>query len=109
MAAPMAVTAVQAAAGQFTALAADGTAVRLRLLRRGEHDLVAAFFAGLSAESRRRRFLQAMPRLPQRLLRHLADVDGRRHVAVVAEAGDQTAGIAASWPCPMSRARPRWR
>jgi GNAT superfamily N-acetyltransferase len=94
MAAPMTGTAAQAAIGQHTALATDGTAVRLRPLRREERDLVAGFFAGLSAESRRRRFLQAMPRLPQRLLRHLADVDGHRHVAVVAEAGDQTAGIA---------------
>jgi ribosomal protein S18 acetylase RimI-like enzyme len=94
MAAPMAVTAVQATTSQFTALAADGTDVRLRPLRRDERDLVATFFAGLSAESRRRRFLQALPRLPRRLLRHLVDVNGRRHVAMVAEAGDQTAGIA---------------
>jgi acetyltransferase len=93
MAAPRAVTAAQAAIGQVTALAADGTAMRLRPLRSDEQDLVAAFVAGLSAKSRRRRFLQALPRLPQRLLRHLADVDGRRHVAVAAEAGDQTAGI----------------
>jgi hypothetical protein len=93
MAAPMAVTAAQAAIGRVTALAADDTAVRLRPLRSDEQDLVAAFVAGLSAQSRCR-FLQALPRLPQRLLRYLADVDGRRHVAVVAEAGDQIAGIA---------------
>jgi GNAT superfamily N-acetyltransferase len=77
-----------------TALARDGTEVRLRPLRRGERDLVARFFEGLSAESRRRRFLQPMPRLPAAMLRHLVDVDGRRHVALVAEAGGEVAGIA---------------
>jgi GNAT superfamily N-acetyltransferase len=77
-----------------TALARDGTEVRLRPLRRGERDLVARFFEGLSEESRRRRFLQPMPRLPEAMLRHLVEVDGRRHVALVAEVGGETAGIA---------------
>jgi acetyltransferase len=76
------------------ALARDGTEVRLRPLRRGERDLVARFFEGLSEESRRRRFLQPMPRLPEAMLRHLVDVDGRRHVALVAEVGGEVAGIA---------------
>jgi len=79
--------------GQVTILA-DGTTVRLRLLSRGDRDLVAGFFAGLSAQSRRRRFLQAMPRLPEPLLRYLVDVDGHRHVALVAQVDGQTAGIA---------------
>jgi GNAT superfamily N-acetyltransferase len=77
-----------------TARARDGTEVRLRPLRRGERDLVARFFEGLSEESRRRRFLQPTPRLPEAMLRHLVDVDGRRHVALVAEAGGEVAGIA---------------
>jgi ribosomal protein S18 acetylase RimI-like enzyme len=81
----------------WRALARDGTPVRLRPLRRDERELVARFFAGLSAESRRRRFLQPMPRLPEALLRRLVDVDGRRHVAVVATTVDgECAGIA-SW------------
>jgi GNAT superfamily N-acetyltransferase len=77
-----------------TARARDGTEVRLRPLDRGERDLVAGFFAGLSEDSRRRRFLQPMPRLSEAMLRHLVDVDGRRHAAVVAEVGGECAGIA---------------
>jgi GNAT superfamily N-acetyltransferase len=67
--------------------------VQLRPLRRDERDLVARFFAGLSAESRRRRFLQPMPRLPEATLRRLVEVDGRRHVAVVATLEGQCIGI----------------
>jgi GNAT superfamily N-acetyltransferase len=76
------------------ATARDGTAVQLRRLRRDERELVARFFAGLSDESRRRRFLQPMPRLPEAMLRRLVDVDGRRHVAVVAEVDGESVGIA---------------
>jgi hypothetical protein len=76
------------------ATARDGTVVQLRPLRRDERELVARFFAGLSAESRRRRFLQPMPRLPEAMLRRLVDVDGRRHVAVVATVVDECVGIA---------------
>ena len=76
------------------AIARDGTAVHLQLLRRDERELVARFFTGLSAESRRRRFLQPMPRLPEAMLRRLAAVDGRHHVAVVAEVDGQCVGIA---------------
>jgi GNAT superfamily N-acetyltransferase len=75
------------------ATARDGTVVQLRPLRRDERDLVARFFAGLSAESRRRRFLQPMPRLPEATLRRLVEVDGRRHVAVVATVEGQCIGI----------------
>jgi hypothetical protein len=74
--------------------ARDGTAVQLRPLRRAERELVAGFFAGLSEESRRRRFLQPMPRLPEAMLRRLVDVDGHRHVAVVAEVDSECVGIA---------------
>jgi GNAT superfamily N-acetyltransferase len=76
------------------ATARDGTAVQLRLLRRDDRELVAGFFTGLSAESRRRRFLQPMPRLPEAMLRRLVEVDGRRHVAVVAEVDGHCVGIA---------------
>jgi GNAT superfamily N-acetyltransferase len=76
------------------ATARDGPAVQLRPLRRDERDLVARFFAGLSAESRRRRFLQPMPRLPEAMLRRLVDVDGHRHLAVVATVDGECAGIA---------------
>jgi GNAT superfamily N-acetyltransferase len=76
------------------ATARDGTAVQLRPLRRDEQELVARFFAGLSAEPRRRRFLQPTPRLPEATLRRLLAVDGRRHVAVVAEVDGRCVGIA---------------
>jgi GNAT superfamily N-acetyltransferase len=72
----------------------DGTTVHLRLLLRDERELVARFFAGLSAESRRRRFLQPMPRLPEAMLRRLVEVDGHHHVAVVAEVDGRCVGIA---------------
>jgi GNAT superfamily N-acetyltransferase len=76
------------------AAARDGTAVQLRPLRRGERELVARFFAGLSAESRRRRFLQPMPRPPEAMLGRLVDVDGHRHVAMVATVDGGCAGMA---------------
>ena len=50
--------------------------MHLRPLRRDERELVARFFSGLSDKSRRRRFLQPMPRLPQAMLRRLLAVDG---------------------------------
>ena len=71
-----------------------GEEVRVRPLRREERALVTQFFDGLSAQSRQRRFLQALPRLPEALVRLLVEVDGCRHVALVAEVGGETAGIA---------------
>jgi GNAT superfamily N-acetyltransferase len=74
--------------------ARDGTAVRLRPLRRDERDLVLGFFHSLSDDSRYRWFLTAMPRLPGAYLRQLVDVDGCRHVAVVAIVEGECVGIA---------------
>ena len=42
-------------------------------------------FEGMSAQSRCFRFLAPMWRLPDFAIRHLADVDHQRHVALVAE------------------------
>ena len=64
---------------------ADGTSVRLRLLRRGDRAKLVAAFDRLSPESRYRRFFTAMPRLPEKLLRRLLDIDGWNHVAIGAE------------------------
>ena len=64
---------------------ADGTPVRLRLLRRGDRAKLVAAFDRLSPESRYRRFFTAMPRLPEKLLRRLLDLDGWNHVAIGAE------------------------
>ena len=64
---------------------ADGTPVRLRLLRRADREKLVAAFDRLSPESRYRRFFTAMPRLPEKLLRSLLDIDGWNHVAIGAE------------------------
>jgi acetyltransferase len=45
---------------------------------------ISDFFARLSEESRRRRFLGPKPRLSSRDLAFLTEVDQRRHVAIVA-------------------------
>lgn len=63
---------------------ADGGCVLLRPLSAGEVSVVEAVFEGLSSQSRHRRFLVPMPRLPGSHRRALADVDGDRHVAWVA-------------------------
>lgn len=77
----------------MTAPAATTTAtIRLRPLCNGETDVVDAVFAGMSARSRRLRFHGPRPRLPAAMRRALADVDGRRHLALVAEV-DDGAGI----------------
>src|SRR5438093_5697566 len=47
---------------------ADGTAVRLRLLRSDDRQKLLAAFDQLSAESRYTRFFTAMPRLPEATL-----------------------------------------
>src|SRR6266571_4003610 len=64
---------------------ADGTPVRLRLLRRSDREKLVAAFDRLSPESRYRRFFTAMPRLPEKLLHRLFDIDGWNHVAIGAE------------------------
>lgn len=71
----------------------DGGSVLLRPLACGEVSVVEAVFAGLSSQSRHRRFLVPMPRLPGSHRRVLADVDGDRHVAWVALVDGQPAGI----------------
>ena len=59
--------------------------VRLRPLGPGEDWVVREVFAGLSPESRLRRFHAPVPRLSPTMVARLADVDGRRHLAVAAE------------------------
>lgn len=73
----------------------DGTTVRLRLLRRDDRDRLIHGFEELSPESRYRRFFSAMPRLPEKVLDDLLDVDGWNRLAVVAftEPDDHGVGI----------------
>jgi GNAT superfamily N-acetyltransferase len=65
---------------------ADGTKVRLRLMRPDDRDVLLSGFERLSPESRYLRFFTAMPRLPESTLHRLLDVDGWNHVAIGAEA-----------------------
>src|SRR5215207_1169856 len=70
--------------------------VHVRELRTGEYHPVDAVFAGLSPESRYLRFHAGLPRLSDTMRNALVAVDGRRHVALVAESqpGAEPVGIA---------------
>lgn len=62
----------------------DGSRVLLRPIAADDAPLLRRFHQGLSPESVRDRFLSAKPRLSSGDLRYLTEVDGHRHVAVVA-------------------------
>jgi GNAT superfamily N-acetyltransferase len=66
--------------------------IRLRPLRPGETETVDAVFEGMSPRSRHLRFHGPRPRLTEAMSRALSDVDGRRHVALVAEVADGERG-----------------
>jgi GNAT superfamily N-acetyltransferase len=70
----------------------DGTEVLIREIRPSDKALLAAAHAGLSEESRLRRYLGAKPRLTASDLRYLTEVDGVSHYAVVAVLGDSEDG-----------------
>jgi GNAT superfamily N-acetyltransferase len=73
----------------------DGTAVVVRPQTREDRPHLAEFFARLSPRSRYQRFFTGMPpKLPSRMLDALADVDGDRHVGLVAVCGDRILGAA---------------
>ena len=82
-----------------------GTRFTSRPIRADDKPALVAFFDGLSAESRRRRFLSPKPKLSARDLAFLTEVDQRRHVAIVAlDAAGAIVGVAryAAWadaPC----------
>ena len=67
----------------------DGSEVAVRPIRATDKARLRAGFERLSAQSRQRRFLVAMPRLSPRLVRYLTEVDHHDHEALVAVgAGD---------------------
>jgi GNAT superfamily N-acetyltransferase len=73
----------------------DGTAVVVRPQTREDRPHLAEFFARLSPRSRYQRFFTGMPpKLPSSMLDALADVDGDRHVGLVAVCGDRILGAA---------------
>jgi GNAT superfamily N-acetyltransferase len=59
--------------------------IRIRPLARGEAEPVRMVFAGMSQRSRYLRFHSPLPKLTAPMERLLTDVDGRRHIALVAE------------------------
>ncbi len=63
---------------------ADGSEVVIRPLERADRAGIEAAIARLSDESRYFRFATAKPRLSERELDHLVDVDHHRHEALVA-------------------------
>jgi len=65
-----------------------GLRVRLRLARPSDHTAVRAFLEGLSAETRERRFLHAMPVVPEAVVRHFTFYDPRTRLVVVATTMD---------------------
>ncbi len=66
----------------------DGTRVTVRQIRPEDADLLRAGFERLSLDSRYRRFLTAMSKLSDPLVRYLTQVDHHDHEALVAVAGD---------------------
>lgn len=69
--------------------------MRVRELHRAEAaDIVATVFRGLSPQSRYLRFHAPVPRLTAAVHRRLADLDGRRRAALVAECHHRPVGIA---------------
>lgn len=75
----------------------SGVEVLVRPIAPGDKGLLTAFHAGLSSESSYRRFLAPKPRLSDRELRDLTEVDFRDHVAFVAvqaQAPGALAGVA---------------
>jgi RimJ/RimL family protein N-acetyltransferase len=73
----------------------DGTAIEIRPIRADDKARLAAGHARLSAESQRRRYLAAKPRLTAADLRYLTEIDGHDHVALVAVPADRPHQIVA--------------
>jgi RimJ/RimL family protein N-acetyltransferase len=71
----------------------DGQVAALRPLRPDERKPLLEVFGGMSELSRARRYLTGMPHLPPTLLRRLADVGGRDHVAWLATIDGDPVGI----------------
>ena len=63
---------------------ADGTHVRVRMIRPEDREGLRTEFRRLSPESRYRRFFAHMSDLSDEMLRYLTEVDGVDHVAIIA-------------------------
>jgi RimJ/RimL family protein N-acetyltransferase len=67
----------------------DGTPVLIRPIRADDKGLISEGLRNMSELSIRRRFLSPKTRFSQAELRYLTEVDGRNHVALVAESPTQ--------------------
>jgi acetyltransferase len=76
----------------------DRARIRVRALRRLEDRPIRELFDRLSIRTRYLRFLSPLSEMPEALVRQLASVDYRRHLALVAEydggSGRETIGLA---------------
>lgn len=69
----------------------SGELLKLRPIRPEDADLERAFVAGMSEESRYRRFMQHLPALTPQMLARFTQVDYDRELALIALAGDAPA------------------
>ena len=72
------------AAVSDTLVLADGTRLRFRPVRSDDRDRLARLFAGLTIESRRRRFLSPKRALTTQEIAFLTDIDHVAHEAIAA-------------------------
>jgi RimJ/RimL family protein N-acetyltransferase len=71
-------------AAEFETVTAYGIPIRVRPIAPDDRARLAAMFTGLSERSRYLRFHAAKPKLSERELTYLTDIDHRRHEALVA-------------------------
>jgi acetyltransferase len=69
----------------------SGEVLKVRPIRPEDADLERAFVAGMSEESRYRRFMQHLPALTPQMLARFTQVDYDRELALIALAGDPPA------------------
>jgi acetyltransferase len=69
----------------------SGEALKLRPIRPEDADLECAFVAGMSEQSRYRRFMQHLPTLTPQMLARFTQVDYDRELALIALDGDPAA------------------
>ena len=83
----------------------DGSRVRIRTLRTYDSELLLRGFRRLSPESRYRRFLSPTPKLSERTVRYLVEIDHRNHEALIAVDEECSEGVGVA-RCVRDPARP---
>src|SRR5574340_276104 len=73
---------------------ADGRTVTIRPIRTDDETAARRFFAGLSGETRRLRFMNFVRSVSEQLVHTFAHVDYDKHMAFVCEAGEEIVGEA---------------